>query len=315
MKELSRREFASLVASAAAPLVFGQGVAGSPAITADDLIARIKAQIGVPWKPETIDGLKAGDGTTVVTGVASTALATLAVLRRAADAGANFVVTTQPTFYSRDGTRQPPSGRSGRGGIAAPPAPAITTDLPPADPVSAAKNSLIDERKLVVFRLSEHWRLRQPDPLADGIAQAMGWTKYRSPGDPRRFDVPVLTLAPWSAPSEEPARQRRHPRRRRSEDDACAASGCCPARRRSRRRLKLLPDVDAIVAGEVREWESVEYARDQVAAGDKKALILVGRVVSEEPGMRGVRRLAEDRRCPSLPVRHIAVGDPYWRPA
>jgi hypothetical protein len=84
MKQLSRREFASLAAAAAAPLAFGQGLAGSPPITADDPIARIKTQIGVPWKPETIDGLKAGEGTTVVTGVATMALATPAGQRHPA---------------------------------------------------------------------------------------------------------------------------------------------------------------------------------------------------------------------------------------
>ena len=47
----------------------------------------------------------------------------------------------------------------------------------------------------------------------------------------------------------------------------------------------MLPNVDVIVAGEVREWETVEYVRDKVFAGEKKGLILVGRVVSEEPGM------------------------------
>ena len=314
MKELSRREFASLVASAAAPLVFGQGVAGSPAITADDLIARIKAQIGVPWKPETIDGLKAGDGTTVVTGVASTALATLAVLRRAADAGANFVVTTQPTFYSRADTRQPPSGRSGRGGIAAPPAPAITTDLPPADPVSAAKNSLIDERKLVVFRLSEHWRLRQPDPLADGIAQAMGWTKYRSLTDPRRFDVPAQMLASLVSTIQKNLGARGGIRVVGDPQTTVRRIGLLPGSTPIQASLALLPDVDVILAGEVREWESVEYARDHVFGGEKKALILVGRVVSEEPGMRACADWLKTV-TPDLPVRHLPAGDPYWRPA
>jgi hypothetical protein len=36
--------------------------------------------------------------------------------------------------------------------------------------------------------------------------------------------------------------------------------------------LSLLPSVDAVIAGEVREWESVEYVRDKVTAGEKKAL-------------------------------------------
>ena len=78
--------------------------------------------------------------------------------------------------------------------------------------------------------------------------------------------------------------------------------------------LKMLPDVDAIVAGEVREWESVEYARDHVAAGHQKALILVGRVLSEDPGMQVCADWLKTV-VPGLPVRHIAVGDLYWRPA
>jgi hypothetical protein len=77
--------------------------------------------------------------------------------------------------------------------------------------------------------------------------------------------------------------------------------------------LKTLPGVDAIIAGEVREWESVEYARDTLAAGGKKGLILLGRVLSEEPGMnvcaQWVRTLV-----PELTTTWIRAGDPYWRP-
>jgi hypothetical protein len=69
-----------------------------------------------------------------------------------------------------------------------------------------------------------------------------------------------------------------------------------------------------MVAGEVREWESVEYARDAVASGAKKALILVGRIVSEEPGMQVCAGWLKTL-VPGVPVRHIAAGDPYWRPS
>ena len=51
----------------------------------------------------------------------------------------------------------------------------------PADPVFTAKNAFIDQHKLVIVRLSDHWRLREPDPLAVGLAQAMGWTSTRCP--------------------------------------------------------------------------------------------------------------------------------------
>jgi putative NIF3 family GTP cyclohydrolase 1 type 2 len=78
--------------------------------------------------------------------------------------------------------------------------------------------------------------------------------------------------------------------------------------------LKLLPECDVIVAGETREWESVEYAQDAGAAGQKKGLIMLGRVASEEPGMN----LCADwlkTLLPDVSVRWFPSGDPYWRPA
>jgi hypothetical protein len=78
--------------------------------------------------------------------------------------------------------------------------------------------------------------------------------------------------------------------------------------------LRMLPNVDVIVAGEVREWESVEYARDNAFAGKNKGLILVGRVVSEEPGMEVCAAWLRTI-VPEVGVRHIRAGDPYWRPA
>jgi hypothetical protein len=78
--------------------------------------------------------------------------------------------------------------------------------------------------------------------------------------------------------------------------------------------LDALPAVDALVAGEVREWESVEYVRDVVASDRKKGLILVGRIASEEGGMRACAAWL-GTVVPEVPVRHLASGDPYWRPA
>jgi putative NIF3 family GTP cyclohydrolase 1 type 2 len=78
--------------------------------------------------------------------------------------------------------------------------------------------------------------------------------------------------------------------------------------------VAMLPHVDVILAGEVREWESVEFVRDAVIAGDKKALLLVGRIVSEDPGMQACATWLTTL-VPDVPVTHLAAGDPYWRPA
>ena len=78
--------------------------------------------------------------------------------------------------------------------------------------------------------------------------------------------------------------------------------------------LSLFPLVDTIVAGEVREWESVELARDKVTAGERKSLVLVGRVVSENPGMNECAKWLRDV-VPEARVTWIPVEDPYWRPS
>ena len=78
--------------------------------------------------------------------------------------------------------------------------------------------------------------------------------------------------------------------------------------------LSLFPLVDAIIAGEVREWETVELARDKVTAGERKSLILLGRVVSENPGMNECAKWLKDV-VPEVRTTWIPVDDPYWRPA
>ena len=58
----------------------------------------------------------------------------------------------------------------------------------------AAKNAEIDKHKLVVMRLYDHWKLREPDPHTVGLAQAMGWTKHQAGADARRYDIPATTV-------------------------------------------------------------------------------------------------------------------------
>jgi hypothetical protein len=78
--------------------------------------------------------------------------------------------------------------------------------------------------------------------------------------------------------------------------------------------MKALPPCDAVIAGEVREWESVEYAQDTVASGQKKGFITIGRVLSEEPGMEACAQWVKTL-VSEVPVNWMRTGDPYWRPA
>jgi putative NIF3 family GTP cyclohydrolase 1 type 2 len=318
MTPLSRREFATLAAGAVvAPVAFGQTPSAAATLTAKELVDRITAQIGVPWKAETVDGLKIGDPATAVTGIVTTALASLRVLQQAVAAGANVIVSSQPTFYAKADGRTPPVPRGPGGGPPGGPPPATPPPSPaaaPPDPVFAAKNAFIDTHKLVVVRLHDHWKLRQPDPQAIGLAQAMGWTKHQAGADPRRYDVPATTVEALVAALGKTLRVNGGLRIVGDPKTTVRRIGLLPGSTPIQASLALMPEVDAIVAGEVREWESVEYARDQVAAGHKKALILIGRILSEDPGMRVCADWLKGV-APGVPVRHIAAGDLYWRPA
>jgi putative NIF3 family GTP cyclohydrolase 1 type 2 len=290
MTHLSRRQFAALAASAAAaPFAFGEpSIAAAPTVEA--LIDRIKKQIGVEWKLESTDGIKAGNPSTLATGIATTSMATLTVLRQAVKAGVNLVITAQPTFYAR----------------------AETGPLRP-DPIINAKTEFIASNNLVVFRLSDHWRLRRPDPLSQGLAAALDWTRYQSAGDPSQFDIPAVSLESLAGTIKRRLQSRGGIRIVGNPQIAVRRVGLLPGTTPIQASLKMLPTVDAIIAGEVREWESVEYVRDKAFAGERKALILVGRVASEEPGMNSCAEWLKTF-VPEVPVRHIAAGDPYWRP-
>jgi putative NIF3 family GTP cyclohydrolase 1 type 2 len=300
MAPVSRREFVKLTAASAAASPF---VAGAAALTAQEIVDRIKGRLGVTWQASTIDIFKAGDPSTPVTGVVTTSLATIDVMRRAMKAGANMVVTSGPTFYSRADSPTAPAGR-GRG----------TPAPPPADAVFAAKHEFIRTNRLVVWRFSDHWRLRSPDPFTHGLIDAIGWTRLAGATDPRRVTVPATTLDTVSRQIKATLNARGGVRVVGNPQARVRAIALLPGTVPIQTMLAVLPQVDAVVAGEIREWESSEYARDLVASGRDKGLILIGRTLSEDPGMNVCAQWLR-QLVPEAPVRWMPAGDPFWRPA
>jgi putative NIF3 family GTP cyclohydrolase 1 type 2 len=297
MSSLSRREFVRLTAAGAT----ASFVVGAAAPTAQEIVDRIKARLGVAWQTTTVDTFKAGDPSTPVTGVVTTSLATLDVMRRAVKAGANMVVASGPTFYSRADSPTPPAGRA----AAAP---------SPVDPVFAAKHEFIRANKLVVWRFSDHWRLRSPEPFAQGLIDALGWAKGLAGNSPWHVTVPATTLDAVSRRVKTALNARGGMRVVGNPQVRLRTIALLPGTVPIQTMLAVLPQVDAVIAGEIREWESSEYARDLVTSGRDKGLILLGRTLSEEPGMKVCAQWLE-QIVPDAPVRWMPAGDPFWRPA
>ena len=364
MRDISRRDFVTLTATGAAATPFileQQLVLGAGTVTAQQIVDRVKASIGVEWGNDDVDTFKAGDPSTVVTGVVTTSMATLDVLQKAVRAGANLIITAAPTFYSRADSSAPGgrglgAGTAGRGaapsrgqGPAAaaaptaspatvsgpgtgasapmPPAPAMPQSVvpaaqpagrgagapPPADPVYAGKNAFIERHKLVVFRLTQHWNARKPDPRAQGLATAMGWTKYQTGNDALRYDLPGMTLEALASQLKKALGVRGGIRAIGNRTMTVRKVGLLPGYSLIQASIAMMPAVDIIVAGEVQEWESATYAQDVAFAGVKKGFISIGRVVNEAPGMQACANWLRTI-VPEVPIRFISAGDPYWRP-
>jgi len=69
-------------------------------------------------------------------------------------------------------------------------------------------------------------------------------------------------------------------------------------------------NVQLLVAGESREWETVPYVVDAAAEGRPKALILLGHEISEEAGMDECARWLRTV-LPGIPIQFIPAGEPF----
>jgi putative NIF3 family GTP cyclohydrolase 1 type 2 len=297
----SRRRFIVMAGTAG---VVARGLAAEERHTAEAVVRRIQTELGGDWPSTGPDGFKAGDPSTVVKGIATTAMATINVLKQAAKANTNLVLTYEPTFYSRtDGRAAAESGPGrGAGGFGA------------DDPLVQAKRELIDKNGLVVFRLRDHWQARKENDMVTGLANALGWSTGRVKNSDGLYDIPPATAEATVALI-------------RSKLNLRGGLRAVGDRNAIVRRVLLFPgsmppatmwqgysEVDMIVAGEVREWENTHYAADMFTAGEKRALVTTGRVVSEEPGMRLCAEWLQTV-VKKVPAKWIGVGDPYWRPA
>lgn len=260
-------------------------------ITARQLVAEIQKQVGVEWQKETVDTFKAGNPDTVVTGVAVTMMATMDVLQRASAQGLNFVITHEPTFYAHLDT---PEG------------------VPENDPVWAEKRAFIEKHGLVVWRFHDHWHMRQPDGIEAGMVRALGWEKFQRQDNQYLFTLPETTLKELA---QQVAKKLDSPVVRVVGDREMKVSkvGFSPGAAGSEREIHALEqdDVQVLMVGETREWETVEYAADAVSEGRHKALIVIGHVPSEQPGMQECTRWLKGF-VRDVPVEFVPARQPFW---
>lgn len=261
---------------------------------AGEVIDRIKANIGVPWRDATYrDTFKAGGPDTEVTGIATTCFVTLDVIRKASAAGLNLIIPHEDTYWNdRD-----------------------DTTVAGSDPVLAEKLALLKAKNIAVFRIHDHMHAQRPDFTYVGSARAVGLDpKLEDPPGSHRFVVPETTLGALA-------------------DDVARRTGARALRvvgdpKAKIRRIRLGvgyasppingDDFDVLISGEQQEsdanFDSQPYAMDAATLGIAKGIILLGHTVSEEAGMLEMAHWIKGF-VPEIPVQLVKGEEPMWGPA
>lgn len=258
-------------------------------MTSTEVVELMKAHLSCKWAAKTVDTFKAGNPDQEIGGIACTFMATVDVLKRAAELDCHLVITHEPTYYNHLDKK----------------------DLLDKDPVYAAKEAIIEENNLVVFRFHDHWHRTSPDGIYVGMIDRLQWNPYLVQGKRNIFMLPEFTLAEVTEHMklifpEAIIRVIGDPD---LVVDKAVFSAGAPG---STAHIRHLQDEETklIIIGEAPEWESLAYVNDAYQAGLPKAMIILGHTVSEEAGMdycaTWLRSFIKE-----VPVHFIPAGDPF----
>ncbi|WP_420150421.1 Nif3-like dinuclear metal center hexameric protein, partial [Spirosoma sp.] len=259
-------------------------------LTVGQVIDRIKAQVGIAWREQTVDRLIMGAPELPVKGIASTMMATLDALQRSAAKGLNLIITHEPTFYSHQDRTEPIE----------------------KDSLYLQKREFIQQKGLAVFHFHDHWHGRRPDGIATGMIRELNWEKNKDSTNPRLFNFPETTLARLAQEMASKLNIRTM---------RVVGNPQLPVKRvmASWGNVSLMPgipflaDADVLVVGETHEWELVEYVQDAITSGQPKALIILGHLVSEQAGMKYCAEWLKGF-ISEVPIDFIPSPEPFWRP-
>ena len=251
-----------------------------------DLI--LKSIPNAPFK-ETVDTIKVGDANQTVTGIVTTMFATNEVIVETAKLGANFIIAHEPTFYNHlDGTT-----------------------LLENDQVFLYKRDLLKKHGITVWRFHDYIHAHKPDGVLTGVLQSLGWDKYYNANKPNVVTIPSTSL-------ESIIRLVKNnlaiPHIRYIGDPSalCAKVVIAPGAAGGPRQMdavrKEAPDL--FICGELNEWETSEYIRDLRFMGGKTNLIVLGHIVSEEPGLQWLQSWLQPQ-IPDIKITHIPSNDAF----
>jgi len=259
-------------------------------MTAREIVELIKQHVGVPWNDKSYrDTFKLGNPDSTVKGIATTVMTTFDVLQRANQAGLNMVITHEDTFWNdRDETK----------------------DLT-ANPLYKMKTEFVLKNDMIVWRIHDHMHAMHPDFTVVGSLRSVGVKGGEDATIRARvYTIPETTLGEFASQVK---------RLTGSRAFRCVGN---PKAKISKILLgpgyatpRMNAEADVVIGGEQQEangrFDDVEYVADAASLGMPKGLIMLGHVVSEQPGMEDLAKWMQTF-INGIPIRLISAEEPYW---
>lgn len=259
----------------------------SESYTVKQIIDLFMKQVpGAPF-PKTVDTLKSGSPDTVVTGIVTAMFATIDVIRKAIDLGANFIIAHEPTFYNH----------------------LDATDWIKDDDVLKYKMDLLNKHGIAVWRNHDTIHQLKPDGVTKGVLEQLEWQQYAGKDIPNILTFPSTPLKELIAH----AKDKLHIEKVRFIGDpnqSCNKVLFIPGAAGGTLQIQSIGKVkpDVLFCGEMAEWETAEYVRDARAKGDNISLVVLGHIASEEPGSAFMLQWLKDN-VPSVKATRIYCGN------
>jgi len=236
------------------------------------------------------DRLLAGVTSGQVRAIAVAFMATIGALREAAEAGADLLVVHEGAFYSHDNDSE-----AGLAGCA----------------IYEEKRRRMAESGLAVYRCHDAVHRSRPDLIAEGLIRELGWQRCAT----RHLPTASLVDLPEAITGEQLVR---YVKQRLGLDRVRAAGNLAVGCKRigllvgyrggGKQAIPLLEryEADIVLYGEGPEWETPEYVRDAAELSGRGAIVALGHLESEQPGMRLLAERLQNR-FPEVPVRFCPV--------
>ena len=292
-----RRKFISSVATAAIGATMMKSLtvfAAEKKLYTDDLTVQqiidliLKSIPGAPFK-ETVDTIKSGDATQKVTGIVTTMFATDEVIEKTSKLGANFIIAHEPTFFNHTDD----------------------TSWLQKDDVYNYKKTLLEKNNIVVWRFHDGIHAHKPDGVLMGVLNELAWNKYYDESNPYVIKMPATSFGEIIGHTKKQLGIS-HVKIIGNRSQLCSRIVFIPGAAGGRLQIGALEKEkpDLLIIGELNEWETSEYIRDLRYMGSNTSLLVLGHIVSEEPGLQWLLEWLSPQ-IPNIKITHIPSTDAF----